>query len=238
MVKRKIVGLIIIPVLFLCPAPSRAQEWPVSGLYQIISGGYGYCFEICLGFGESLPDANQAYVELMVDAQSNMVQMAILGADRHTVFDNFGSNGCTFFLTKGVVLSDHVQFAGEQSPLFFGSWTYTVSNSAGGLRIDGGFSGHPLYFSHANVVAVLVAAVPIPTLSLPRASSSGAIEFTVFNGRPGQTNVIEASTDLVTWTAISTNVFPSTDPFCPSIDFQDPASTNLARRYFRAFSLP
>jgi len=112
MVKRKMVGLIIGPVMVLCLASSRAQEWPVSGLYQIISGGYGYCFEICLGFGESLPDANQAYVELMVDAQSNMVQMAILGADRHTVFDNFGSNGCTFFLTSGVLFADHLQFAG------------------------------------------------------------------------------------------------------------------------------
>jgi hypothetical protein len=60
----------------------------------------------------------------------------------------------------------------------------------------------------------------------------------VFNGLPGQTNIIEASTDLVTWTALGTNVFPSTDPFCPFIDIQDAASTNLARRYFPAFSLP
>jgi hypothetical protein len=137
-----------------------------------------------------------------------------------------------------VVLPDHVQFAGE-SPLPFGaSWSYTVSNSAGGLRIDGGFSEGIIEFRHANVVAALVAAVPIPTLSLPRVSGSGAIEFTVFNGRPGQTNVIAASTDLVRWTAISTNVFPSTDSFWPFIDFQDPASTDLARRYYRAFSLP
>jgi len=33
-------------------------------------------------------------------------------------------------------------------------------------------------------------------------------------------------------------VFPSTDSICPFIDFQDPASTDLARPYFRAFSLP
>src|SRR6266550_7945260 len=238
MMKRKMVGLIIIPMMVVSLASSRAQEWPVSGLYQIISGDYSECRELCGIFHSSLPDTNQSYVELVVDAQRNTVAMAILGADRHTVFDNFGSNGCTFFLTNGVVLSDHVQFAGEQSPLFFGSWTYTVSNSAGGLRIDGGFANHPLYFSHANVVAALVAAVPIPTLSLPRASGSRAIEFTVFNGRPGQTNVIEASTDLFRWTAISTNVFPSTDSICPFIDFQDPASNNLPRRYYRAFSFP
>ena len=229
MTKHKMVGLIIIPVMVLSLASSRAQEWPVSGFYQIISGGYSQCFEVCLGLGDFLPDANQSYVELVVDAHSNTAQMAILGEDRHTVFVNFG---VTFFLTNGVVLPDHLQFAERD-------WSYTVSNSAGGLRIDGGFANHPFYFSHANVVTVLVAAVPIPTLSLPRGSGSGAIEFTVFNGQWGQTNVIEASTDLFNWTAISTNVFPATGcPACPFIDFQDPASTNLARRFYRSYSLP
>ena len=71
------------------------------------------------------------------------------------------------------------------------------------------------------------------------ASGTGSIQFTVFNGGAGQTNVIQASTDLFTWTAISTNVFPSTAcPICPFIDFQDPASTNLDRRYYRAVSFP
>ena len=209
----------------------------VTPLYQIISGDYRACAEVCGILNFSLPDANQSYVELVVDAQRNTVQMAILGADRHTGFDNFGSNGCTF-LTNGVVLADRVQFASE-SPLPSGaSWSYTVSNSAGGLRIDGEFVNGPFEFRHANVVVVLVAAVSIPTFSLPRTSGSGAIEFTVFNGRPGQTNVIEASTDLVRWAAISTNVFPSTGSLCPFIDFQDPASTNLARRFYRSFSLP
>jgi hypothetical protein len=239
MMKRKMVGLIIFPLMVFFLASSRAQEWPVSGLYQIVSGGYSFCFEVCFGLGDSLPDANQAYVEMLVDAQRTTVQMAILGADRHTVFAGT-TNGCTFFLTNGVVFTDHVQFAGEQGPQPSGaSWNYTVSNSAGGLRIDGGFGGGvPLSFGHQNVVALLAAAVPIPTLSLPRASGSGAIEFTVFNGRPGQTNVIEASTDLAGWTAISTNVFPSSDSICPFVDFQDPASTNLASRYYRAISLP
>ena len=229
MTKRKMVGLIIIPVMVLSLASSRAQQWPVSGFYQIISGGYSQCFEVCFGLGDFLPDANQSYVELVVDAQSNTAQMAILGEDRHTVFVNFG---VTFFLTNGVVFPDHLQFAERD-------WSYTVSNSAGGLRIDGGFANHPFYFGHANVVAVLVAAVPITTLSLPRVAGSGAIEFTVFNGRWGQTNVIEASTDLFSWTAISTNVFPATTcPICPFIDFQDSASTNLARRFYRSYSLP
>ena len=184
MMKRKMVGLIILSAMVLSLASSRAQEWPVSGFYQIISGDYRVCVEVC-GLNSSLPDTNQSYVELVVDAQRNTVAMAILGADRHTVFDNYGSNGCTFFLTNGVVLTDHVQFAWESPELFGASWSYTVSNSASGLRIEGGFAQGIIQFGHANVVAVLVAAVPIPTLSLPRASGSGAIEFTVFNGQPG-----------------------------------------------------
>ena len=52
MTKRKMVGLIIIPVMVLSLASSRAQEWPVSGFYQIISGGYSQCFEVCFGLGD------------------------------------------------------------------------------------------------------------------------------------------------------------------------------------------
>jgi len=233
MTKRTLFALIIMMVL--PRASSRAQEWPVSGFYQIISGGYIACAEACIP-AFSLPMTNQSYIELAVDAERNTVQMAILGVDPHTVSVNF--------LTNGVVLPDHLQFASQNLPEE-PSWHYTVSNSAGGLRIDGGFAGptspvwFPFGFFHVDVVAILVAAVPVPMLSLPRASGSGGIEFTVFNGRWGQTNVIEASTDLFSWTAISTNAFPATVcPVCPFIEFQDPASTNLARRFYRSYSLP
>ena len=125
MTKRKMFGLITMMVLSL--ASSRAQEWPVSGLYQIISGRYGVCVEVC-GLEFSLPNTNQSYIELAVDAQRNTAQLAILGEDRHAVFVNFGF---TFFLTNGVVLPDHLQFA-SQTPPEEPSWNYTVSNSAGG----------------------------------------------------------------------------------------------------------
>ena len=74
-----------------------------------------------------------------------------------------------------MVLPDHLQFA-SQNPPEEPSWNYTVSNSAGGLRIDGAFAGPTspvsvlIGFYHWNVVAVLVAAVPKPMLSVPRAS--------------------------------------------------------------------
>ena len=244
MVKSKIAGLMVIfPLMSFSLATSSAQDWPVGGMYQIMSGAFGQWVEVFSdSFDFPLPDTNQSYVELTVDPQRNTVQMAILGEDRHTVFSSFGF---TLFLTNGVLFPDHVQFAWENPRPEEPYWSYTISNSASGLRIDGVFEGPtgpvhvPTAFGHSNVVAILVAAVPKPMLSQPRASGGGPIEFTVFNGGSGQTNIIEASTDLLRWTAISTNVFPATVcPTCPFIEFRDPASTNLARRYYRAFSLP
>jgi len=224
-------------------ASSRAQEWPIGGVYQIMSGGFGQWVEVFSNsFDFRLPDTNQSYVELAIDAHRNKVQMAILGQDRHTVFSSLGF---ALLFTNGVVFSDHIEFAWENPLPEEPYWSYTVSNSASGLRIDGIFEGPtgpvhvPTAFGHSNIVAVLVAAVPKPILSAPRVSGGGPIELTVFNGQSGQTNIIEASTDLLRWTAISTNVFPATVcPNCPFIDFQDPTSTNLDRRFYRAFWLP
>src|SRR6266404_504557 len=233
--------LIIIPVMFLYVASSRAQAWPISGFYRITSGGYGEWAEVFgTGYPFSLPDTNESYVELMVDGPSTTIWMAILGADRHTVFS---SGAFTFFFTNGLMFPDHIQFGGNIQLPEEPSFNYTLSNSAEGLRIDGVFLGPtgPVYvptaFAHSNIVAVLVAPVPTPTFSMPRVSATGGIKLSVFNGQPGQTNVIQASTDLVAWTAIGTNVFPSTVcPTCPFIDFEEPA--HRPHRYYRSFSLP
>ncbi len=58
-------------------------------------------------------------------------------------------------------------------------------------------------------------------------------------GQPGHTNVIVASDDLANWTPVFTNVMDSSlCPICPYADFSDPASTNLARRFYRCYELP
>jgi hypothetical protein len=236
MLKRKLVELTILSGMILCVTPARTQEAPASGFYQIVSGGFAAEFEVFGGPFHPLPDTNQSYVELVVDVQRNLVQMAILGEDQHTVT-------LPFFFTDGMVLPDHVQFGGEIGVPEEPYLNYTVSNSAGGLRIDGILDGPtspvriPSRYEHVNVIAVRVTSVPKPKFGPPRATTSGAVEFNLLDGRWGQTNIIEASTDLLTWTAISTNVFPVTVcPICPSIDFQEPA--NLPRRYYRCFSSP
>jgi len=50
-----------------------------------------------------------------------------------------------------------------------------------------------------------------------------------------QTNIIQASSNLVHWTPISTNQMPDTDcPTCPNVQIMDPTATNLMRRFYRA----
>jgi len=234
----------------LWQASPRAQEVPVSGLYQIISGRYTECCGIGGPFIYSLPNTNQYYVRLTVDSQENHAQMAFLGEDLHTVFSTAPGGpgtGFTFLFTTGVVFSDHIQFEPEiQVPEDPQTWSYTASSSSNGLRINGvaiaptgGGADIPEEFQHTNILAVLISTVSKPTIGRPRIAANGAIEFTVIDGHWGQTNVIEASDDLVAWTPISTNVFPATTcPICPFINFQDPASINLNRRFYRAFSLP
>jgi hypothetical protein len=76
-----------------------------------------------------------------------------------------------------------------------------------------------------------------PRLSSPVLLMNGMVEFLILDGNSGQTNIVEASTNLVTWTPVSTNVFPpSVCPLCPYIVFQDTV-TNSARRFYRARNL-
>lgn len=62
---------------------------------------------------------------------------------------------------------------------------------------------------------------------------SGAIHLTVAGIIPGATNIIEASTDLLTWTPISTNVATST-----TFAVIDSDASALDRRFYRLLQLP
>jgi hypothetical protein len=171
--------------------------------------------------------------------------MTFLGQDLQTVFSVVpcpGGSSIPFHFDYGFFFSNSIIFHVDPGPPPYSVyWSYTVSNSANSLRIDGTLgTAHqncvdvPTRFSHSNVVAVLV---PPPRLSITGVSSNGARLF--LQGHAGQTNVIEASTDLVTWVGVSTNVMDySLCPICPFAIFEDSASTNLARRFYRAFEIP
>lgn len=216
---------------------SFAQTLPSGGLYRIISGSYAQDVEVFRVDPPklALPTQTQSYVELMIDDKSHVVGMTILGSDMQTVF---------FSLTNGAIFPDHIQFdssSGNQDVGF--SDHYTISNSLMELRIDGmavqsvGPTALPWTLEHSNVLATLIAPASQPLLSPPRVTTNGVIQFTVVNGRAGENNVLEASTDLITWTPISTNVFPATvGATPPSINLME--SPNLTRRFYRSVRLP
>jgi len=221
---------------------SFAQTLPIGGLYQIISGHYAEYFEVFGGGPPKLPlpTQTQSYVELAIDDQSQIARMTILGSDMQSVFSS-GDFGLS--LTNGAIFPDYIQFDNRSgNPEMTFSDQYTISNSMGKLRIDGatvgsGSAAVPFLWEYSNVVATLVAPSSQPLLSPPRVTTDGVVQFRVFNGRAGETNVLEASTDLMTWIPVSTNVFPATVcATCPFIVLTE--SPNLTRRFYRSVRLP
>ena len=122
-----------------------------------------------------------------------------------------------------------------------GAWLLTWTNPPAGTYLVTARATD----DHANVaisspvrLTVRGEQLPPPRLTLLQFSAQGGLTLMV-QGQAGRTNVIEASTDLVGWTAITTNVMDYTlCPICPFITFQDPANTKLVRRFYRSFELP
>ena len=241
MLKSRVIWSAIMGSFVLSIYSAHAQSAPTSGLYQIVSGTYTECCGIAGDFGYSLPSAEQSFVRLAVDAQSGLASMTFLGEDMQT----FGVVPCppsspiSFNLDYGFMLADSIVFHVDPGPPPYGVfWSYWVTNSVNRLQIDGvlgmalqNCTDVPNHFNHSNVVAVLV---PPPKISLTEISNEGALLY--IQGQATRTNVVESSSDLVTWTPISTNVMPATlCPVCPYILFRDTASTNLARRFYRCF---
>jgi len=218
---------------------------PTSGLYQIMSGNYIECCGIAGDLRESLPSKTQAFVRLTVDPRNHLATMTFLAEDSQTVFSVVPcppGDLVNFSFDFGFIGPDSVVFHVDPGPPPLGLyWNYTASNSADSLRIDGvlgtalqNCADLPTRFSHSNVVAVLI---PAPAVKITEYSNEGALLFV--KGEAGRTNVIEASTDLLRWTPLSTNVIPNAlYPECSCILFRDAASTKLPRRFYRCFEVP
>lgn len=245
MSKNKIIWFAITSAFIVSIRSTAAQSGAASGLYQIISGNYIECCGLAGDIRSSLPNGSQRFVRLTVDPQDDVATMTFLGNDMQTVFSVIPcppGDPINFSFDHGLVFSNRLVFHVDPGgPPYRKYWNYTVSNSADSLRIDGTLgtlqsfcADVPERFSHSNVVAVLMSP---PTLSITGMSSNGATLF--LQGHAGRTNVIEASTDLVTWVGVSTNVMDySLCPICPFVIFEDAASTNLTRRFYRAFEYP
>ncbi|MCX6927578.1 MAG: hypothetical protein NT154_30875 [Verrucomicrobia bacterium] len=94
------------------------------------------------------------------------------------------------------------------------------------------------YFANINMVFLddvrIVAGNPnVPTLAFPARTTNGQFQFQLA-GPVGSNYVIQASTDLITWTPIATNLFTATGFF----SITDPSATNYSRRFYRAVLVP
>ena len=239
-------GLVALTAAFVVSVRlAAAQSVPASGLYEIMSGSYTACCGIAGEMRSPLPNEGQRFVRLTVDAQASLATMTFLGRDLQTVFSVVPcpiGDPIQFHFDYGFIYSNSITFLADPGPPPYGIyWHYLVNYSTNSLQINGtlGMAGQgcadvPTDLGSSNVVAQLVTG---PRMGVTEYSKEGALLF--IQGDAGWTNVIEASTNLVTWTPISTNLMPATTcPICPYILFRDPASTNLTRRFYRSFEFP
>lgn len=104
-----------------------------------------------------------------------------------------------------------------------------------GMQFPPGSGGYLRYVKGFNVlpVAVVRAAAPTPKLSASYLKSKGQFNLTLA-ATPGQSYVIQASTNLVNWVPIFTN----TTPVSGLIQFLDSSSPGYRSRFYRAVSGP
>src|SRR5262245_15841336 len=157
--------------LFLFIQSALAQSGFESGLYRITSGTYTECCGIAGPLRYTLPNASQSFVRLTIDSR-DFATMSFLGQDARTVFSRMTcppAPQIDFSFNYGFLFSDVIFFHVDPGPYGL-YWNYAVSNSAGGLRIDGmvgiqlAFCADvPNRFNHTNVMAALI---PPPRLSM------------------------------------------------------------------------
>ncbi|MDB6065209.1 MAG: hypothetical protein JWR26_1417, partial [Pedosphaera sp.] len=87
-------------------------------------------------------------------------------------------------------------------------------------------------FNNSVAASAVFTILPNLVFSAPGGFTNGLFQVQL-NGVAGRSYVLQASTNLVTWVPLSTNV-PVASPFTLS----DPGATNYPRRFYRAVQLP
>jgi hypothetical protein len=101
----------------------------------------------------------------------------------------------------------------------------------------GGFVTNPIVLITNLTVSIEASPAPLIISSL-QLLPSGYVQFIVSGGAPGQTNIVEASSNLNLWSSVGTNVFPMTGyTQYPLILFQEPRGPALSGRFYRALNL-
>lgn len=233
---------------------AQSQSNFPSGLYQITSGTFVQCCGFAGATKTTLPNPNQRFVKLAINDSDKLAAMSILGQDAGTVFSisPCPPNGLIDFkFDFGFFSFDRIIFHVDPGPTAYHTWwNYTVTNAndvapAGKTAVSvNGTLGTaappcadvPTQFTYSNLVAVLIAP---PRLTFKEYSKTNGVELMV-QGEAGRTNIVLVSTNLVTWSPISTNYMPPTlCPICPYVLVRDYGSTNpsAASRYYWSYDL-
>jgi uncharacterized delta-60 repeat protein len=192
------------------------------------------------------PVTGYDYATIKYDADGNQLWVARYDGPAH--IDDYP-------VALRVDAAGNVYVTGSQSEIFANQADYaTVKYDANGNQIwvatyDGpdGFddyadglaldqSGNVYVAGHSGtlsngfdfVTVKYVQAATPPRLDFPTILPGGQFRLTLI-GEPGRSYTIQASTDLMTWTAL-TNFVSATG----TNDFIDPGASNLARRFYRA----
>jgi len=89
-------------------------------------------------------------------------------------------------------------------------------------------------FESGFIASVAVsAAFSVDPLRFTSVSFTNGASHLFFAGAAGKTYLLQASTNLVDWTAIATNVAPA-----GVFEITDPSATNYPYRFYRAVKLP
>ena len=118
-------------------------------------------------------------------------------------------------------------FYNASSPFFVGQFTYAVVAEPSGNVIVGGSYGLRRLLLEPNLV--------VPSFSSGAGVSvvNGQFQLSACGGVDGQNIVVQASTDLVNWANVSTNVVSG-----GCISYTDPQTPPLPSRYYRLTVLP
>jgi len=102
------------------------------------------------------------------------------------------------------------------------------------FKIVGKFPYRDTSYYPFGMTGTIVVTAPPPLLTNPARLGNGSFQFTVTNLTLGTTNVIQASTNLVNWTNLYTNVALTT-----GFLYIDSAASNFKpQRFYRASVLP
>jgi hypothetical protein len=215
----KILLLVVSTELFFTSLAALAQEFPASGLYQIVSGRYVACCGIAGPISQVLPNDRQRFVRLEVEG--GQVTMTFLGTDLVTFSQDVlcpGTSPIRFSFPNGFVApgSTNIIFHADPGPFPNAQYmSYSVGFSGDRLNILGTAgvttsfcSDVPNAFTHSNVVAVLM-----PKTSLSLRISEYQVCWRSYSNRTYQVQYRSSSTSNA-WTNLGPLQFGNGETNC------------------------